>query len=252
MLTDIRPSITLTPRSYGRTETGRVRTNNEDALLANDQLGLYVVCDGMGGHDGGEVASGAAINSVSTYFHEHRDEIRESCDDSVVMEHLVSEAIRAANCEICRLSEDSDFVSSMGTTITLLLIRGEIGVMGHCGDSRLYQATNGLDLLSCDHTMEQELRRNGFKGDGIKRYGHILTRVLGRADFTGPDIETFSIEKGTRYLLCSDGLSGYLDEDTERWIDWSVDRRELLDQLVDHAGSAGGKDNITGLIIDVE
>lgn len=241
----------LTPYSVGRSETGRVRATNEDSFFADDELGLYIVCDGMGGHDGGEVASTTAIKSVSSYFQQHRASLRKSLGGLKSLKRHVSAALREANDEICFLSDRSEIFKDMGTTITLLLIHGPSAVMGHCGDSRLYRVRNGLELLSSDHTFEQELRNCGYTGQDLDRYGHVLTRVLGRKDFATPDIATFPLTVGSRYLLCS-GLSRYLDDRKQLFVQWRLESHQLVDQLIQFANHQGGADNITAVMVDMQ
>jgi protein phosphatase len=177
---------------------GCVRTNNEVSFFADDSQGLYIVCDGMGGHDGGEVASMTAISAVASCFRNRRDEIMglPIRGQDRMLQQLIVDSITEANAAICFLADRSECFKDMGTTITLLAVHDGFGIIGHCGDSRAYRVGSRIELLTHDHTLETELRAQGMQGDGPSRYGHLLTRVLGRHDFAAPDMQTFRVAPG--------------------------------------------------------
>jgi len=240
----------------GLSDTGRRRDSNEDYILVDNDVGLYVVCDGMGGHASGEVASKLTVETVAGYVRERLgviEGVRQGArpyDDAVL---VVEEAVQTACREVYDSARRTPELAGMGTTITLLLFVGDRAVMGHVGDSRLYVCRYGtVHQLSRDHTMVAELlRAQALKPDEARQspFSHVLTRAVGPQESVNVDTLLIDVVPGDRYLLCSDGLADYLDDTTVlgRFLAGDVDG--IPSTLVEYANSAGGQDNISVVVV---
>lgn len=246
-------------RGVGLAHVGRRRENNEDCWLADDQLGLYAVADGMGGYRGGEVAANAALVAAAKAIRGQRDlllKVRDGTARSKELEGVVRRAITDANEAVLALSGSRPEAERMGCTLTLLLVAGARGVMGHVGDSRLYLCREGkLHQLSRDHTLAAELAREGvIEPEEVKGhpYGHALTQAVGRRRLK-PDVLRFELCPRDRALLCSDGLTAYAKD--PEWLGARLAEDDLDGiprELVGFANAAGGGDNITALVVGVD
>src|SRR4051812_14349847 len=221
-----------------RTDTGRQRHANEDSYHARSPV--YVVADGMGGAQAGEVASRIAADAFD-----------EDIGDGNPEEELAERA-REANRRIFELSREDASHSGMGTTLTGALLSGDEVTIVHVGDSRAYLYRHGeLRQLTRDHSLVEELRRRGQltpeeAEDHPQR--SIITRALGPEPDVELDLHTHQARTGDVYLLCSDGLTSMVREERVREIvGKSESLREMVDALVDEANEAGGRDNITVL-----
>ena len=240
----------------GQSDIGRKRESNEDKLLVDDELGLYVVSDGMGGHAAGEVASELAIRSIHSYVAEQEkilELVRRSPADAVQLLSLAEKAVKRA-CREIYLSATSELeYAGMGCTVTMLLIAGMKAAMAHVGDTRLYLCRDKVvHQLSSDHTVAADLARSGaIQAEQVRehRYRHVLTRVVGTQESVEVDTLPLDLLPGDRFLLCTDGLVDYLRED-----DWLAGQMTMSNTeaiplvLIDHANAEGGKDNITVLL----
>ncbi|OYD85314.1 PP2C family protein-serine/threonine phosphatase [Azospirillum brasilense] len=242
----------------GQTDVGRVRSRNEDSFHLDPARGLAVICDGMGGHAGGDIASRTAVDVVSAVIasQHHADggrtpspaeEERAAADAA----STVRSAVVAANRRINALNRQRGFAEGrgMGTTLVGLWRVPGTGrvVVFHAGDSRLYRLRDGeLRLLTRDHSLYQVWLDNGRRGQAPHR--NIIVRALGTAEQVEPDIAVHDLRPDDLYLLCSDGLTGIVPE--------GVIQRILTQQpppaaedacarLIDLANRAGGPDNIT-------
>lgn len=243
-----------------RTDRGLVRRQNEDAVLVDLELGLAVVCDGMGGHAGGEVAASMAVSTIERSFRENRDVVIEVEDDPTHGDRLASvlaEGFRRACRDIHSRATGDDGLSGMGCAATAVAFGGSHVAMAHVGDTRLYVVRNGRGhQLSTDHTLGSELMRQGaITADQLKhhQYRNVLTRAIG----THPsvDVETllFEVIGGDRLVLCSDGLGDHIPSP-----DWLAEQiasaplEDIPDALTEFALERGGHDNITVAAMDVE
>ncbi|MBM4357232.1 MAG: protein phosphatase 2C domain-containing protein [Deltaproteobacteria bacterium] len=246
-------------RGYGQTDVGRTREQNEDAFLVDDGVGLYVVCDGMGGHLAGEVASATAIEVVADVVRSRIEEVRAylggkaSADD---MRTLAREAVDRACFSIFELGSEEAEQAGMGCTLTMLLVLGDKAVSAHVGDSRLYLWRNGkASLLTNDHTMANELHLAGLIGaDEVADhpFAHVLTRAVGTQPAVHADVLWLDLAPGDRFLLCSDGLADHLEDDG--LLDDAIEARELAripEELVTFANDAGGHDNVTVVVVEI-
>ncbi len=242
-------------RAAGRTDKGIRRENNEDAFfLSEEPVGifesLFVVCDGMGGHSFGEVASEIAVR-------EFVNAVREAPLDRP--EFILDQAIASANLEVKKASEERKYVK-MGTTIVNAgIINGHV-YAANIGDSRLYRLNykkRSITQVTKDHSFVEEMVAQGKMVRGSEEYlrqKHIITRVLGFYSETYADFFDFELESGDMLLLCSDGLSNMVEN--RMLLGLSFDENFTLDKrvetLIHTANMHGGKDNITAILVDCE
>lgn len=223
------------------TDTGRVREHNEDSYLA--AAPLFAVADGMGGHQGGEVASRLALETI--------DELR--ARDDVALPQAVREANRAVLDQAAR----DRGLTGMGTTLTALVLKGDGIDLAHVGDSRAYLLRDGeLQQLTEDHTLVHRMVMEGkLTEEEAKIHPHrsILTRALGVESDVEVDGATVQVLPGDRVLLCSDGLTSMVtDERIHEVLATEDDPQEASAVLVRAANEAGGQDNVTVMILDFE
>lgn len=224
------------------TDPGRVRQNNEDTLFVRDDPGFFAVADGMGGHAAGEVASRMAVDMLATRLDE--------AGGAPAADELVR-AFEEANHAILERAAAEPLKRGMGTTLTVLAttVEGE-ALIAHVGDSRLYRFRDGLlEQLTRDHTWVQEHVDAGVLSAENARhhpFSSVLTRVLGTTASATPDVQQTVVKPDDLYLLCSDGLSGMVDDPE---IEEILAERSSLEhkgsKLVAAANRNGGLDNIT-------
>jgi len=237
----------LTLRWGSATDVGRVRTLNEDSLLAVP--GLFVVADGMGGHAAGEVASQLAVA-----------EFARLAEQAPLRAEDVTEAVRLANEHIVVAGSERGDRHGMGTTLTGVGVvgseRGEELAVFNVGDSRVYRLTEGqLHQLTVDHSAVQELVDAGrLTAQAARSHPrrNVVTRSLGMDPGPAPDVWLVEPVPGDRFLVCSDGLTGELeDADIATLLAENPDPQAAADQLVQQAVDAGGHDNVTAVVLDV-
>lgn len=245
-----------------RTDVGRVRQSNEDSFLVDSELGLYVVCDGMGGHAAGEVASKLAceviqreLKSVAKQRQQYLTSGRNA--DAKLLRKSVENAIVTACKEVYKKGSKSPELAGMGTTCTTVLMIGNSkAILGHVGDSRLFVCRQGtLHQLSDDHTYVNELLRRGAltKEQAANHpHGNVLSRALGVQPSIAVDTMIFDLDPGDTYLLCSDGLHNYFSNWEElAYYMQAANLEQGLGTLVDLALERGGHDNTTGVMFRV-
>lgn len=237
-------------RHAAHTDVGRVRSENEDAYLAVPAAGLFAVADGLGGHAAGEVASRAAVRTLSERF-----DGRSPTGEDIVA--ALEEAIREAHARIRRMAAADRAVAGMGTTVTALhLDAGGRYAIGHVGDSRAYLLRDGrLRRLTRDHTYVQEMVERGRLTEEQARLhprSSMLTRALGVEEGVEVAVYEGRARRGDRFLLATDGLTGLVPESELRELLRSErDPGPLVRRLVEAANAAGGSDNITAVVVDV-
>jgi protein phosphatase len=243
--------------AYGQTDIGMRRANNEDCFLVDDSLGLYVVCDGMGGHNAGEVAAQEASQALREYLGQHRptlDMLSEAADWAGVQE-LVVRAVRHAS-RVVREHGKLSGHEGMGTTVTLLLAVGDRAVIASVGDSRAYHCRDkSTNLVTQDHTLANEMLIAGEISPAQARespFRHFLTRTVGTQENVEVDTLVAHLVAGDIFLLCSDGLSCYFDSDEDLGQYMFKRPSQIPQELVAYANSRGGVDNVTALVIHVE
>jgi len=237
----------LTLRWGSATDVGRVRTLNEDSLLAVP--GLFVVADGMGGHAAGEVASQLAVA-----------EFARLAEQAPVRAEDVTDAIQRANSHIVSAGAERGDRHGMGTTLTGVGVvgseQGEQLAVFNVGDSRVYQVTEGqLRQLTVDHSAVQEMVDAGrLTAQAARTHPrrNVVTRSLGTDPAPDPDVWLVAPVAGDRFLLCSDGLTGELqDSDIAELLTQNPDPQATADELVRQAVAVGGHDNVTAVVLDV-
>ncbi|MCC6337093.1 MAG: serine/threonine-protein phosphatase [Myxococcales bacterium] len=238
--------------SAGLSHVGR-RSNNEDALCDAPALRLFVVADGLGGYEGGEVASQLTVSLLREFIDDNRRDpqgtwpIREAKHRSYE-ENLLTAATVAAHRAI--LEKRSGALSQMGSTVVAALVCGEKLVVAHVGDSRLYRLRDGaVTALTRDHSLWAELEAAGTAGDRKSfPWKNQITRALGLDGHAQADVASFSLEPGDVYLLCSDGLYDPLDEARLK-AGLELPPEAACRNLVQAAFDAGSHDNITGVVV---
>jgi PPM family protein phosphatase len=245
--------------SFGVTDTGHVRTTNEDAYAADDDLKVYVVADGMGGSQIGEVASRLAVDTVVGFIQRTHDTDEVSwpygIDTSLSLDaNRVRTAILLANRRIFRAAESRDDYTGVGTTIVVALVSGDALVAGHVGDSRLY-LWSGQDLEQVTRDDSWAATMLAHPGDAAAAIAqpplrNVLTNVLGARDKTDVHIVERPIPDGATLLLCTDGLHGALPVEMLRdMLAGGEDAATLAADLVRAALDRGSRDNVTALVV---
>jgi len=244
---------------WGKTDVGRKRDHNEDSLLVDPELGLYIVADGMGGHAAGEVASGHATESIRAAIVSKADVLEDfvKADTHETRERLIATietALQNACAEIFTLATKDKGKAGMGTTLTMMVVVGDKALMAHVGDSRLYLVRHGqLHQLSEDHSYCAEMIKRGKMTREEARqspYSNVITRAVGIQASVQVDTLLFDIIPGDTFLICSDGLHGYTEDPNELVELLDIDKpEEAPDKLIEVANTRGGRDNITALVV---
>ena len=245
---------------YGLTDVGRKRASNEDAYFLDDRLGLYVVADGMGGHAAGEVASQEAVETIYGMVKRGISELHELVDpitevDSRAACRLMESSIQAATYMVFSMAELDRDKSGMGTTISALLILGDYAITAQVGDSRVYRVHgDAVEQLTEDHTLiAWQIKQGLITEQEAKKSPHrnVITRAVGNRDYVQVDTRMIPLTPGSRFLLCSDGLHGYLHEaDIAPIVGLGGDA--AVKKFIDLANGRGGKDNITAILLEID
>ena len=237
--------MTLTWRYAVRSDVGLHRDGNEDSAYAGARL--LAVADGMGGHAAGEVASAAAIAALSQI-----DELGLDAGDP---QEALRDAVMEANTNLRDMVIGDSDLHGMGTTVTALVADGDRLVLAHIGDSRAYRLRDGeLTQLTRDHTLVQQLIDEGRiapEEAQLHPQRSMITRALDGRDNLEPDLEMLDIEIGDRFLLCSDGLSGVVTDDTMAKVLLGTTLDDAAEQLIDLTLRAGAPDNVTCIVADI-
>lgn len=231
----------------GKSHVGLLRKKNEDSYLIDEKRRLFAVCDGMGGHKAGDIASQLAINIL---------------DKNIDLETAVSpameleKAVRAANAAILEKARDNDQFFEMGTTLTAALINNSKATIAHVGDSSLYIIRdNKITKITSAHTLAKEMNEKGLlKPEEINKsaYKHVLTRALGIEAELKLDIISCEIRRQDLIIICSDGLTDMLSDEEIMVIKQEQEKIDsLADELMKRALDKGGCDNITFILIQV-
>lgn len=236
-------------RSAIRSDVGRRRTSNQDSGATTGRL--LIVADGMGGHAHGEIASAMTVSA----FTELEERLPRDLSDIDLNAELVA-TLEDATDRLSRRAGSDPETRGMGTTIVSLLLTGEQLALAHIGDSRIYQLRDGeLTRLTHDHTMVQQLVDQGqITAEEAAHHPRrsVLMRALSTDHAPEPDVDRIDIVEGDRYLLCSDGVTAVLDDDTLfRELNSDADPDEVVGRLVELANEGGGPDNITAIVADV-
>jgi protein phosphatase len=247
--------------SFGNTDQGKTRTNNEDAFLVNDRLGLYAVADGIGGHEGGEVASRLAVEALSGMLRKQFAGSRSTAafDDSPEADQYLSslrDAIALANTTVRQAAAQDPTLTGMGTTMTAVLLRPRTSVFVHVGDSRAYLFRDGtLRQLTDDHSLVAEQMRAGLitpEQARMSPYRHVITRSVGIHPEIHADFGMFELEKNDILVLSTDGLTEMVKDDDIARILSNETPAVSAERLIRRANDNGGVDNITVVVVRIE
>ena len=241
-----------------RTDTGRRRDGNEDALLFLPNCGVYAVADGVGGQNSGEIASKNAMVGIERFIEENPLDIADGLEGKYRENWLRSyfqRCLQKVNSEIMQEALSDPLMSSMATTLVLCLLDMESIYVVNMGDSRAYVLREGiLTQLTEDHTYVNKLINDGTLTRSEARQHpqkNIITKALGSAKYTEPDFYRFDLHEGDRILLCSDGLHGELtDDEITSILSRKAELNTICRLLVDAANEKGGNDNITVICVD--
>jgi len=252
-------------QSHGmQTDIGRVRRTNEDYCFASDEMGLFVVADGMGGHVGGQIASKNAVDALVDYVGNYLQDPDITPPYGLAMdlsgpENVLRAAMMVANARVFERSKRDASLSGMGTTLSMCWIWGRSAHVAHVGDSRVYLIRDGsLRLLTQDHSWVYEQYREGIlsleetKSHPMK---HLVTRCLGAKKTLHADLHSHALQSNDLLLLCTDGLTSVLTDEAilSTVLDTSIgDLDQECHVLVEMANQAGGFDNTTVLLVRVE
>lgn len=236
----------------GKTDTGKVRLNNEDAFdfgKFNDGAAWAIVCDGMGGVHGGSVASSNAVGVIA-------DKVRKCYNKTLSvssLENLLLSSITTANVLISDIGILDSDLRGMGTTVVAAVAKDNEVCIAHVGDSRAYKISNGeIHLITKDHSLVQEMYDNGqitkeeLENAPIK---NIITRALGINDEVVIDFDFACVDEDEAIILCTDGLSGLVSDKQLLEIYNETDFKDLADKYIEVANDHGGRDNITVVIM---
>lgn len=231
--------------SFGLSDIGRMRSNNEDVWAALPEKKFYILADGMGGHQAGEVAACLSMESMCSSISSLKDNptIEETCM------HL-REAVAKANKQVFDAARSSPTHAGMGTTLSCCILLEESLIYAHVGDSRLYRLRNQkLEQLTEDHCPRQLLFTREKKTPPPR---HVITRAIGNVATILPDVGVISLMSKDIYMFCSDGLSDYVEKKfLAEQLSSSLPLEEMGKNLVKAALEKGGNDNITLLLIRV-
>jgi serine/threonine protein phosphatase PrpC len=252
--------VALTTQAFGLTDVGRKRQQNEDAILIDAPLGLYAVADGMGGHAAGAVASARAVEAVGRAVNEDPSALAELARDASPQHRanavaLIESAVQRACAELYRAGLADPSKRGMGTTFVCLAIAGSRAVIGNVGDSRVYLVRGGHShRLTEDHTLVAAQLKAGTltrEQAATSQYKNVITRAVGIQESVQVDTLIVDLVPGDVFLLCSDGLHGYLLDDELAPLVAALNARDLPQRLIDLANERGGKDNITAVVVSV-
>jgi serine/threonine protein phosphatase PrpC len=238
--------------TYALSIAGR-RPGNEDSICAHPELGLFVVADGMGGYEGGEIASALAVEAIHSLVR------RTAGDGDVTWPYAIDPSRTIAENEVMvatRHAADQIAVRrhgalrEMGSTVVVLRLTGDHAVIGHVGDSRIYRLRDGaLAQLTIDHSMLAQLEASGIVPDANFPWRHVVTRALGTQS-AEPEVQRAAIAPGDVFLLCSDGLSEVLAP-AQIAVLLAAPAEPACRALIDAAYAAGSRDNISAVVVRV-
>ena len=242
----------------GVTDVGRKRSHNEDTIGSDDELGIAVLADGMGGYKAGEVASAIAVEEILNALRVGLTASRRrQIDDEggfTAESLLVRSAIEKANETIYQAAQSQPQCAGMGTTVVAAAFYDDRLTIAHVGDSRLYRMRNGiLEQVTSDHSLLQELIDKGFYTPEEAKESlnkNLVTRALGIEAYATPDLQEDVVLPGDVYLLCSDGLTDLVDDEdiSKTLLEHDGDLQMAAQSLVALANEQGGRDNISVIL----
>jgi PPM family protein phosphatase len=244
----------------GRTDVGRRRKINEDSYLVSQESSLYAVCDGMGGHNAGEVASKMAIDTIAAFI--ERSGVEKEItwpwglDANLSFDgNRLKTAVRLANARVFQAADNREELTGMGTTVVASLVSGKSLTIASAGDSRCYLMRGGTlrQLTRDDSWVSAALGEGILNSDDVEHHPlrNVITKAVGARDTIDLDIVEHELEPGDLILLCSDGLHGMInDQEVGRILGAATEPLEDLGgRLIDAANEAGGRDNVTVVLL---
>lgn len=237
-------------KSFSMTDTGRVRNNNQDFVLCEENAvgcfpNLFIVADGMGGHNAGDMASRLCVAKV-------QEQIR--ITDKKTPVGVFEEAVKIANDSIRQCASETPEFAGMGTTMVAATVLDDVAYVVNIGDSRLYRMSEDLRQITVDHSLVEEMVQSGeIRKDEMRTHPNknIITRALGTDETVRPDCFEIQVRQGDVLLLCSDGLTNMLEDSEMEEIlrENKNDLEQAGRTLVERANEAGGKDNISVILV---
>jgi len=254
-------SLSQSLQTASLTDPGRVRDHNEDCIEARPEIGVYVLADGMGGYNAGEVASGMATSLIADGLQDAwnpREVTRVSRDQAKAKsEQLIREQILRSNSAIFTTSQNNPECAGMGTTLVMSLFFDNFVTVAHIGDSRCYRLRGEkMEQITRDHSLLQEQLDSGLitpEEAKLSQNKNLVTRALGIDPTVEPEIHVHEAQPDDLYLLCSDGLSDMVEDEEIRLtlITLKSNPSLTVQQLVQAANDNGGRDNISAMLIRV-
>ena len=249
----------LTLLAAGRTDVGRVRTNNEDNFGYDTRSGIFVVCDGMGGHAAGERASRIAVDTILHYFRQNSGErerqfMGQTYEGVSARANALAGALQLANQAIQEEAAQNPAQAGMGSTVVAVCIEGNLFSVAHVGDSRVYLLRGGmLQQLTADHSLVMEQVRRGLmtaEEAARSTMQNVIMRSLGVEESVEPDLADHEFTEGDVLLLCCDGLSRWVPESRMvEIIEQAPSLDDACEQLIDTAKALGSDDNVTCVLV---
>lgn len=238
--------------SYGNSDIGLSRLNNEDVWATLPNENFFIVADGMGGHKAGEVAANETVLDLCRLVKQHHNKDPKPEEWTQILE----EGITTTNQHVYDLSKKHKEYEGMGTTLCLTLFTGSHLIYAHVGDSRIYRVRKGrITQLTRDHSLKDDLIARGELDESLSLsfpYKNVITRAIGTHPEVKPDIDRSKTQIGDTYLLCSDGLTDPItDAQIHDIIDGSPNAQTAGENLILAAKKEGGNDNITVIVIKI-
>jgi protein phosphatase len=243
------------------TDPGKVRGHNEDCVESRPEIGLFVLADGMGGYNAGEVASGMATSLIADGLAEAwnpREVDRLSRDEAMALaDKVIREQIARANTAIFTTAQNNPECAGMGTTLVVSLFYDNFVTVAHIGDSRLYRLRGeALEQITRDHSLLQEQLDAGLITPEEAKFSqnkNLVTRALGIDPSVEPELHVYETQRDDVFLLCSDGLNDMIDDEEIRLtlITLQANAGLTVKQLVQAANDAGGRDNVSTMLVRV-
>jgi protein phosphatase len=238
--------------SFGKTDVGLIRNNNEDVFRELPKEKFFVLADGMGGHNAGEVAASRAVeymcSGIQNFFLNKKDSLE--LED---IETQIESVIENTNLWVHHLGASNPTLYGMGTTLCSILFFKEFIIYSHVGDSRIYRfRKNSLSLLTNDHTVLAKNQATPENRNGVSLQRKVLAKAIGTSIFVSPEIKSEKVEVGDIYLLSSDGLHDLVSDTTiESLLKNAEDLNQVASHLIETAKESGGHDNITLLLVKI-
>lgn len=258
---NISPTMPITRVGAGATHIGQRRTVNQDAFLFDDDFGVYIVADGMGGHAAGEIASKEAVDTVMGMLLREKEALARVRGGDISNEAMYAavraaeSSVQAATYMVFGLAQDDPSRKGMGTTVSCLVICGEVGITAQVGDSRIYLVRgHHATRLTEDHTLVAWQLKQGIITEAeaaVSPNRNVITRAVGSREYVQVDMSVFDVKRGDTFVLCSDGLHGYVVDEEIPQVLAKRGPSDAAEEFVRIANQRGGRDNITAVVVSL-